>query len=72
LRAGKRPAVMPTHPLNAIATSIAFSARTWVGDWPGGRDEAALDKYSFTRDAWLQRRRNYVFDGRPPKDAEDE
>lgn len=35
-------------------------------------DEAALDKYTFTRDAWLQRRRNHVFDGRPPKDPEDE
>jgi len=36
------------------------------------RDEAALDKYSFTRDAWLQRRRNMVFDGKPPKDPDDE
>jgi phospholipid-binding lipoprotein MlaA len=35
-------------------------------------DEAALDKYSFTRDAWLQRRRNMVFDGKPPKDPDDE
>lgn len=29
-------------------------------------EEAALDKYSFTRDAFLQRRRNQVFDGNPP------
>ena len=35
-------------------------------------DEAALDRYSFTRDAWLQRRRHHVYDGRPPKDPEDE
>lgn len=35
-------------------------------------DEAAIDKYSFTRDAWLQRRRNMVFDGKPPKDPDDE
>lgn len=27
---------------------------------------AALDKYSFTRDAWLQRRRNQIYDGNPP------
>ena len=27
---------------------------------------AALDKYSFIRDAYLQRRRNLVFDGDPP------
>jgi phospholipid-binding lipoprotein MlaA len=35
---------------------------------------AALDKYQFVRDAYLQRRRNLVFDGNPPreKDPEDE
>jgi phospholipid-binding lipoprotein MlaA len=35
-------------------------------------DEAALDKYSFVRDAWLQRRQNQVYDGRPPRNPEDE
>jgi len=30
-------------------------------------DDAALDKYSFTRDAHLQRRRNDVYDGNPPE-----
>jgi phospholipid-binding lipoprotein MlaA len=35
-------------------------------------DEAALDKYTFTRDAWLQRRRNHVYDGSPPRDPDDE
>ncbi len=29
-------------------------------------DEAALDKYSFTRDVYLQKRRNDVYDGSPP------
>ncbi|MCY7308586.1 MAG: VacJ family lipoprotein [Rhodoferax sp.] len=29
-------------------------------------DDGALDKYTFTRDAFLQRRRNAVFDGNPP------
>jgi phospholipid-binding lipoprotein MlaA len=33
-------------------------------------EEAALDKYSFTRDAFLQRRRNQVFDGNPPEEEE--
>lgn len=32
--------------------------------------EAALDKYSFTRDAFLQRRRNQVYDGNPPDEDE--
>jgi phospholipid-binding lipoprotein MlaA len=35
-------------------------------------DEAALDRYTFTRDAWLQRRRSQIYDGRPPRDPEDE
>lgn len=30
-------------------------------------DEAALDPYAFMRDAYLQRRRNLVYDGNPPK-----
>jgi phospholipid-binding lipoprotein MlaA len=33
-------------------------------------DEAALDAYSFTRDAFLQRRQNQVYDGNPPEPAE--
>ena len=37
-------------------------------------EEAALDKYTFQRDAYLQRRRNLIYDGRPPreKDPEDD
>ena len=31
-------------------------------------DEVALDKYSFTRDAYLQRRNNAVYDGNPPEE----
>ncbi len=48
--------------------------RTRAGLLKAGKvlDEAALDKYSFTRDAWLQRRRNLVYDGKPPKDPDDE
>ena len=38
----------------------------------GVLQEAALDKYSFIRDAWLQRRRSMVYDGNPPKLKEDE
>ncbi|MBT2325346.1 VacJ family lipoprotein [Variovorax paradoxus] len=32
-------------------------------------DDAALDKYSFTRDAFMQRRRNEVHDGNLPNDG---
>lgn len=34
-------------------------------------DQAALDKYSFTRDVYLRKRRNDIFDGNPPEDAEE-
>ncbi len=33
---------------------------------------AAIDKYSFTRDGYLQFRRNQVFDGNPPDDEQPE
>ena len=31
-------------------------------------EEAALDRYTFARDAFLQSRRNSIFDGNPPQD----
>jgi phospholipid-binding lipoprotein MlaA len=34
-------------------------------------DSAALDPYEFLRDAYLQRRRNLIFDGNPPPDKDD-
>jgi phospholipid-binding lipoprotein MlaA len=37
----------------------------------GVLDDAALDKYSFLRDAWWQRRRNQVYDGSPPREKEE-
>ena len=33
-------------------------------------DQVALDPYTFTRDAFLQRRQNDVYDGYPPDEAE--
>lgn len=33
-------------------------------------DEAALDKYSYVRDAYLQRRRSLIYDGNAPREAE--
>jgi len=34
--------------------------------------EAAFDKYSYIRDAYLQRRRNQIYDGRPPRLDDDD
>lgn len=33
-------------------------------------DEAALDKYSYVRDAYLQRRRSLIYDGNAPRELE--
>jgi len=35
-------------------------------------EQAALDKYTFQRDAYFQRRRSLVYDGRPPRRKEPE
>jgi phospholipid-binding lipoprotein MlaA len=34
-------------------------------------DQAAIDRYSFVRDAWWQRRRSQVFDGNAPPEKEE-
>ena len=34
--------------------------------------EAAFDKYTFIRDAYIQRRRNRIYDGNPPLIDEDD
>lgn len=34
-------------------------------------EEAALDKYSYVRDGYLQRRRNLIHDGNPPREKMD-
>ena len=35
-------------------------------------EEAALDKYVFQRDAYLQRRRSLIYDGRPPREPREQ
>ncbi len=36
----------------------------------GMLEEASIDKYAFTRDAYLQYRRNQIYDGNPPDEDE--
>jgi phospholipid-binding lipoprotein MlaA len=48
-------------------TALGFiSLRATLLDANNIVDEAALDRYAFVRDAYLQRRRNLVYDGEPP------
>mgnify|MGYP006188774449 CR=1 FL=1 len=55
-----------------VGGSRAADARAGLLKSEKTLDEAALDKYEFMRDAYLQRRRNLVHDGNPPKIEEDE
>ena len=61
---------VPTR--NALKVMDQLDTRARLLSVTDSLDEVALDKYSFTRDAFLQRRRNAVFDGNPPElDADD-
>jgi phospholipid-binding lipoprotein MlaA len=59
---------------NAVQNSLyllkAVDARANLLRASSVLDEAALDKYSFTRDAYLQLRRAEVYDGRDPDDKD--
>jgi len=61
-----------TRPI-ALRNSLVFlrgvSRRTDLLDASRILEEAALDKYVFQRDAYLQRRRALIYDGNPPKDS---
>jgi phospholipid-binding lipoprotein MlaA len=60
---------VPVH--NSLYATRAISNRANLLDASSVIDSAALDKYSFVRDAWLQRRRNLVYDGNPPREQEE-
>jgi phospholipid-binding lipoprotein MlaA len=68
------PLSMVSRPLFYADTAVSLSAfaldtvdvRARLESAIRLRDETALDPYIFQRDAWLQRRRNLIFDGNPP------
>ncbi|SFI21159.1 VacJ family lipoprotein [Nitrosomonas sp. Nm34] len=53
-----------------LPASVGWSVdtRAQMLDTDKTLEEAALDKYEFVRDAYLQRRRNLVYDGNPPEE----
>ena len=53
---------------NSLIVLRATSLRADLLDASRILEEAALDKYVFQRDAYLQRRRSLVYDGRPPRE----
>ncbi|HUL92069.1 MAG TPA: VacJ family lipoprotein [Burkholderiales bacterium] len=56
---------------NSLYATRAISNRAKLLDATSLIEQAALDKYAFTRDAWLQRRRNLVYDGNPPRERDE-
>lgn len=71
-------AVDPVGNLDHIPTRNSLSALRLINEraalLPADKiiEEAALDKYSYLRDAYLQRRRSLVYDGRPPRELDTE
>ena len=53
-----------------VGTSVLRFVDIRAGLLPADKlvEEAALDKYAYIRDAYLQRRRNLIHDGRPPRE----
>ena len=59
----------PATPRNAIYVTRVIGKRADLLDASRILEEAALDKYVFERDAYLQRRRNLIYDGNPPRES---
>ena len=60
---------VPVH--NTLYATRGISNRANLLDASSVIEQAALDKYTFVREAWLQRRRNLVYDGDPPREREE-
>ena len=59
----------PVAARNVMQVTRVVSKRADLLDASRILEEAALDKYVFERDAYLQRRRNLVYDGNPPRES---
>lgn len=53
---------------NSLYAVRAVNTRAGLLDAARVIEQAALDKYRFVRDAYLQRRRNLIYDGDPPSE----
>jgi len=62
----------PVPDRNTLLATRVLSDRTQLFSAEKILDEAALDRYSYVRNAYLQRRRNQVFDGNPPRNREND
>ncbi len=62
----------PVDERNAAIAADTVDARSRLLDSQKVMDEAALDPYTFLRDAYLQHRRALVYDGKPPPEKLDD
>jgi phospholipid-binding lipoprotein MlaA len=62
--------VDPNHTRNILWGARLVNRRAELLDASTVLQTAALDPYEFVRDAYLQRRRNLIYDGAPPPDKE--
>jgi phospholipid-binding lipoprotein MlaA len=62
--------VDPTRSRNQLSGARIVDRRAELLEAKKVLDAAALDEYQFVRDAYLQRRRNLVYDGKPPPDKD--
>jgi len=62
------PSALFQEPRDANATRVVqvLNARAKLLEASELLEQAALDKYAFVRDAYLQRRRNLIYNGEPP------
>ena len=60
--------VRPINLRNSMALVRLVGVRADLLEASRILEQAALDKYVFQRDAYLQRRRSLVYDGRPPRE----
>lgn len=64
--------ISPNRARNSLIALRVTSLRADLLEASRILEQAALDKYVFQRDAYLQRRRSLVYDGRPPRRREEE
>lgn len=64
--------VRPIRVRNSAVVLRGVQLRSDLLDASRILEEAALDKYIFQRDAYLQRRRSLVYDGRPPREQQED
>jgi phospholipid-binding lipoprotein MlaA len=64
---------IPDVPLRNSLYGVGYlDVRTQVEEASRVVDTAALDRYTFIRNAYLQRRRYLLYDGKPPPEPEDQ